>query len=102
MDIYKLTAMHYVESITPVDINKQFEPSEEINKIYPPEKWFVEAGQPPVKAWYTIQKMAYEKNLIKEIKIGKCTTMFFDIWSVVSIYENELKKNPYKLWGMRK
>lgn len=102
VDIYKLTAMHYVESITPADINKQFEPSEEINRIYPPEKWFIEAGHPPVKAWYTIQKMAYEKNLIKEMQIGKCRTMFFDIWSVVSIYENELKKNPYKLWGMRK
>ena len=102
VDIYKLTAMHYVESATPEEINRQFEPGDEINKKYPPSEWFIEAGHPPVKAWYTIQKKAYEKGLIKEIKIGECKVMFFDIWDVVSIYENELKKNPYELWGMKK
>ena len=101
VDIYKLTAMHYVEEITPEDINKQFEPNEEINRIYPPEEWFIEAGHPPVKAWYKIQAMAYEKGLIKETYIGGCKVMFFDIWSVVSLYENELKNDPYGLWGMR-
>ena len=102
VDIYKLTAMHYVEGITPEDIVKQFAPTEEINRLYPPEEWFMEAGHPPVKAWYTIQKMAYEKGLIKESKIGECKAMFFDIWDVISIYENELKNNPYELWGMNK
>ena len=102
VDIYKLTAMHYVEGITPEDINSQFTPSEEINKKYPPSEWFMEAGHPPVKAWYTIQKMAYEKGLIKEAMIGSCKAMFFDIWDVVSIYKNELKNNPYELWGMKR
>ena len=102
VDIYKLTAMHYVEGITPEDINKPFAPTEEINKVYPPDQWFMEAGHPPIKAWYTIQKMAYEKGLIKEAQIGSCKAMFLDIWSVVSIYENELKTNPYELWGMKK
>nr|MCR5099432.1 AAC(3) family N-acetyltransferase [Lachnospiraceae bacterium] len=70
VDIYKLTAMHYVEGITPEDINKRFEPTEEINRKYPPDEWFVEAGHPPVKAWYKIQDMAYEKGLIRETVIG--------------------------------
>lgn len=26
--------------------------------------------------------------------------MFFDIWNVVFMYENELKNNPYELWGI--
>ena len=102
VDIYKLTAMHYVEGITPEDISKKFEPTEEINQKYPPDEWFVEAGQPPVKAWYKIQDMAYEKGLIKETMIGDCKVMFFDIWSVVSLYENELKRDPYGLWWMEK
>ena len=34
VDIYKLTAMHYVEGITPDDINKKFEPTDEINQRY--------------------------------------------------------------------
>lgn len=100
VDIYKLTAMHYVEGITPDDINKQFEPSEEINKIYPSDQWFMEAGHPPIKAWYTIQKLAYERGLIKDLYIGPCKVMFFDIWDVVSIYEEELKRDPYGLWGL--
>lgn len=101
VDIYKLTAMHYVESITPEDINKRFEPNEEINRIYPPGEWFMEAGHPPVKAWYKIQDMAYENGLIRESFIGDCKAMFFDIWSVVSLYENELRQDPYGLWGMK-
>lgn len=102
VDIYKLTAMHYVEGITPEDINKKFEPTDEINRKYPPDEWFMEAGHPPVKAWYKIQDKAYEKGLIKETMIGECKVMFFDIWSVVSLYENELKRDPYGLWGMEK
>jgi len=102
VDIYKLTAMHYVEGITPGDINAQFAPDEKINRIYPPDQWFIEAGHPPVKAWYKIQSAAYEKGLIKEATIGGCKVMFFDIWSVVSIYENELRNDPYGLWGMEK
>ena len=101
VDIYKLTAMHYVEEITPKDITEIFATSEEIDRLYPPDKWFIEAGHPPVKAWYTIQKMAYEKGLIKETYIGSCKVMFFDILSVISIYENELKTDPYGLWGMK-
>lgn len=100
VDIYKLTAMHYVEGATPEYINRLSRPSAEINKIYPPDEWFMEAGHPPVKAWYTIQKMAYERGLIKELYIGTCKAMFFDIWDVVSIYEDELKRNPYGLWGL--
>ena len=102
VDIYKLTAMHYVEGITPDDINDIYAPSEEICKIYPPDKWMIEAGHPPVKAWYKIQDMAYENNLIKEAFIGDCKAMFFDIWPVVSLYEQELKRDPYGLWGLRR
>lgn len=102
VDIYKLTAMHYVETITPDDINAQFAPSDEINRIYPPDEWFIEAGHPPVKAWYKIQAMAYEKGFIKEMYIGDCKAMFFDIWSVVSLYENELRNDPYGLWGVKR
>jgi hypothetical protein len=28
--------------------------------------------------------------------------MFFDIWSVISLYENELKHDPYGFWGINK
>lgn len=102
VDIYKLTAMHYVEGATPEEISHMYEPGEEVNKIYDPEEWMIETGHPPVKAWYTIQKMAQERGLIKGCKIGSCNVMFFDIWDVVSIYEQELKNDAFGLWGMEK
>lgn len=102
VDIYKLTAMHYAEGITPEDIRSQFAANEEAERIYPPDEWFIEAGHPPVKAWYRIQDMAYEKGLIREMYIGPCKVMFFDILPVISLYENELRRDPYGLWGMKK
>ena len=60
VDIYKLTAMHYVEGATPEDISKRYEPTEAVNKIYPPDEWLIECGHPPVKAWY--------KNLVMQAK----------------------------------
>ena len=100
VDIYKLTAMHYVEDILPKEISNIFTPNEEALKIYPPDKWFIETGEPPVKPWYTIQDKAYKKKLIEDGYIGKCRYMFFDIWDVVSLYREELKNAPFKLYGL--
>lgn len=70
VDIYKLTAMHYVEDLLPDNIKNYFPLSDEINKIYPPDKWMIEAGTFPAKPWYKIQNMAYEKGVIKDGFIG--------------------------------
>ena len=102
VDIYKLTAMHYVEGLLPQDISDIFSPSKEAQKIYPPEQWFIETGKPPVKPWYTIQQMAYQKGYVKEIVIGKCKCMYFNVKEVVDLYANELRKDPYSLYGLRK
>lgn len=102
VDIYKLTAMHYVEDLLPDDIKNYFLLSDEINKIYPSNKWLIEAGAFSVKPWYTIQKMAYEKGVIKDGRIGNSKVMLFDIWDVVGLYEQELKNNPYRLYGLER
>lgn len=100
VDIYRLTAMHYVEDILPEEITGLFAPTEEMRRKYPSEEWLIEAGEPPVKPWYTIQRMARERGLIREGCIGSCRYMFFDILDVVSIYRNELERNPLKLYGL--
>ena len=100
VDIYKLTAMHYVEDAMPKEISDLYEPTEAVLRKYPPEKWLIECGNPPVMPWYTIQDMAYEKGLIKDGYIGTCKYMFFDIWEVVNLYRKELETNPFKLHGL--
>ena len=101
VDIYKLTAMHYAEDILPERIRKLFAPSSEIQKKYPPEEWFIEAGEPPVKPWYSIQAQAYEKGLIREGYIGSCKYMCFGIWDVVGLYRQALETDPLGLYGLR-
>ena len=52
--------MHYMEVHTPKEINEQYAPSDAVNKIYPPEEWFIETGHPPLKAWYTKKDISRE------------------------------------------
>ena len=54
-----------------------------------------------LKAWSTIQSMAYKKGLMKETYIGNCHVKFFDILDVVSLYAEELKKRPFEFWGIK-
>lgn len=100
VDIYKLTAMHYVENQLPERIRKIFKPSAEVNQLYPPEEWLIECGEPPVKAWYTIQNRAYEKGLIKDGVIGNCKCMFFNLREVVELYRQALEENPLELYRL--
>lgn len=99
VDIYKLTAMHYVEDILPKEISDIFLPTAEASRRYPTGEWLVECGQPPVKPWYTIQDMAYRMGLIQDGYIGECKYMFFNIGDVVGLYRKELECNPLKLYG---
>lgn len=100
VDIYKLTAMHYIENCLPEKIKNAFAPNEEVCKIYPSDEWFIEMGEPPVKPWYTIQNIAYSKGYIDDGYIGKCKYMLFDIFSVIDLYKQELENNPFNLYGM--
>lgn len=101
VDIYKLTAMHYMEDALPKEISEIFAPNEEINQKYPPEEWFMEAGAPPVKPWYTIQERAFELGLIQTGYIGKCRYMLFDILPVVKLYRDALEEDAFGLYGLK-
>lgn len=100
VDIYRLSSMHYVESILPEEIKAIFKPSKEVQKIYPPDQWFVETGEPPVKAWYKIQAEAYKRGYIKDGMIGRCKCMLFKIIDVVGLYKQALETDPLGLYGL--
>lgn len=99
VDIYSLTAMHHVETYLPKDISVMMK-SPQLDELYNPSQWFVEDGSTPVKAWYTIQEMAYEKGYIRDGMIGESKCMLMQIPKVVGLYREELIKNPYKLYGI--
>lgn len=76
-------------------------PSAEVDAIYPPDQWLIKTGRPPVKAWYTTQKMAFDKGLIAQSKIGACSVMCFRVWDMVGLYEQALRADPFGLYGLR-
>ncbi|KAB1437618.1 AAC(3) family N-acetyltransferase [Candidatus Galacturonibacter soehngenii] len=99
VDIYSLTAMHHVEKHLPKQIIDRIK-SPKLDEIYNPNEWFVEDGNVPVKAWYTIQQLAYEKGYIKEGMIGDAKCMLMDLPEVVGLYKEKLIDDPYKLYGI--
>lgn len=101
VDIYRLSSMHYVEGDLLDEIRNMFKPSEEAQKLYPENQWLIEAGESPIKPWYTIQNIAYEKGFIKDGMIGDCKCMFFKVNHVIGLYRQALQSDPFGLYGLR-
>jgi aminoglycoside N3'-acetyltransferase len=102
VDIYRLSSMHYVEKILPPEIREIFGPSDEVRKFYPQDQWCLETGEPPEKAWYKIQALAYEKGFIRDTMIGKAKCMFFKVNDVIGLYEKALREDASGLYGIKK
>lgn len=100
-DIYSLSSLHYMESSMPERIKAIFAPHRKASEHYPAEKWFIETGEPPVKAWYKIQNEAFSRGLIKETMIGKSRCMFFRISDVTGLYRHAIENDPFGLYGIR-
>lgn len=101
VDIYRLSSMHYVEDSLPNEIRNMFKPSEEARKRYPEDQWFIEAWEPSIKPWYTIQNRAYEKGFIKDGVIGDAKCMLLQVREVVELYRQALQTDPFGLYGIR-
>jgi aminoglycoside N3'-acetyltransferase len=101
VDIYRLSAMHYVEAHLPAAIRRTFQPPEEVRRHYPEEAWYIETGAPPVRAWYKIQDEAYRRGFIRDTAIGPCRCMSFVVRDVVGLYEEALRTDPLGLYGLR-
>ena len=101
LDIYRLSAMHYVEDALPDEIRNRFKPSDEARKKYPENQWLIEAWLPDVKPWYKIQDEAYSKGLITDAFIGNAKCMFFKVRPVIELYRRALLERPFELYGLR-
>ena len=100
VDIYRLSAMHYVEDCLPPAIRDRFRPSEAARKLYPENEWLIESWAPAAKPWYTIQSRAYEKGYIVDGRIGQSRCMLCRVGPVVELYREALLSEPLKLYGL--
>lgn len=101
VDIYSLSAMHYVEDALPDEIRNRFIPFDEARTKYPESQWMIEAWSPAAKPWYKIQDEAYSKGLIIDIYIGNAKCMFFKVRPVIDLYRQALLERPLELYGLR-
>lgn len=101
VDIYRLSAMHYVEDALPDEIRNRFKPSPEARVLYPEYKWFIEAWKPDIKPWYKIQNAAYKSGLITDGMIGNAKCMLFKVKPVIELYREALISDPFGLYGLK-
>jgi len=101
VDIYRLSAMHYVEDAMPAEIKNRFRAPQKARELYPEDKWFIEAWTPEAKPWYTIQDRAYKKGFITEKTIGKSKCMLLKVKEVIELYRCALQNEAFELYGLK-
>jgi len=109
VDINRCSSMHTAEDKVelPEEImEERLRLPEEIQRLYPNTDWYVEYNDPhkplPENAWGKIQIEAERRGLIKRGRIGKAECMLFKGKPVVDIYEEFLRTDPFKLFGVEK
>jgi aminoglycoside 3-N-acetyltransferase len=108
VDINRCSCMHTAEDKVglPEELTAHFELPEEIEQQYPKDEWYVQYSDPhkplPVDAWGKVQLEADRRGLIRKGTIGKAECMLFKGRSVVDIYEDYLRTDPFELFGVEK
>jgi aminoglycoside N3'-acetyltransferase len=102
VDIERCSSMHQAEKYPlPPEITRYFNLPDEIRQRYP-DDYYIAYGQTPENAWLKIQAQAEQKNLIKIGRIGQATCRFFKARPVVGMYEEALRTDLWKLYGVAK
>ena len=101
VDIYRLASMHEAERLLPEALRHLLAPGPEVDALYPPRQWHVQMGRPPAPAWYEIQSRALDRGRIRTGRVGPCQAMFFALKDVVGLYARELRRDPYRLYGLK-
>lgn len=100
--IDRCSSMHLVEETVgiPNEIVAVFTPPEEIRNDYDPSLWNLGYGTTPDDAWMKVYTEADRRGLIKHQQIGQADCCLFKARSVISIYEQWLRTDPFGLFGL--
>ena len=106
VDIDRCSSMHTAEGKVewPKKIVEYFQLPDKIQREYPDDQWYVDykdPQKPPVEnAWGKVRMEAERRGLIKRGTIGKAECMLFRGKPVVDIYEEYLRTDPFRLFGV--
>jgi aminoglycoside N3'-acetyltransferase len=101
VDIRRCSSMHQAEKyLLPQAIVRYFDPPEDIRRKYPTDI-YLSYGQTFEDAWLKIQTEAERQGIIKIGQIGNATSRFFKARSVVGMYEEALRIDPWGFFDVR-
>jgi aminoglycoside N3'-acetyltransferase len=99
--IDRCSSMHQAESAGfPPKIAKIFEIPDDIRRDYPSHLWSLGYGSTPGSPWATIWEAVTRRGLVARQTIGQAVCSLFKANAVVGLYKEQLRKNPYALFGM--
>jgi len=104
VDIHCCSSMHIAESRVgiPKEISESAQVPKEILRDYPPDRWYVQYGEPAEDTWGKVQMEAERRGLIERHHIGRAESMLFKARDVIAIYEEFLRTNPFGLFGIKR
>jgi aminoglycoside N3'-acetyltransferase len=103
VDIERLSSMHQAEKYPlPPEIMRYSELPDDIRRRYPAGDFYLAYGRTPENAWLKIQAQAEQCGIIRIGQIGQATCRFFKARPVVEMYEDALRTDPWKLYGVKK
>lgn len=102
VDITRCSCMHQAEKVPlPPDIEQRFELPDVIRRKYP-DDIHLAYRHSPEDAWLKIQQEAEELGVINIGQIGRATCRFFRARTVVGLYEEARRTDPWSLFGVAK
>lgn len=104
--INRCSSMHTAEGKVewPREILDYARLPEEMERLYPPSECYVQYNDPakplPENGWDKVSLEAERRGLIRRGTIGAAKCMLFRARPVVGIYEEWLRADPFKLFGI--
>jgi aminoglycoside N3'-acetyltransferase len=103
VDIHRCSSMHVAEGTVgvPPGIRKLFRTPADIQRDYPENVWAIGYGETPSDAWQAVWEEATRLHLVKKQRIGNSECCLFKARAMISIYEEMLRIDPFRLFGVK-
>ena len=99
--IDRCSSMHVADHVpVPEIISAYWAASADVQAAYDPHDWDIGCGETPDDAWEKVWRQADANGLICHVQIGAAACHSFRARSVVGIYMEWRKTDPYDLYGV--
>jgi len=100
--IDRCSSLHLAEETVgiPAQIQECWRVPDGVRRDYPAEDWGIGYGSTPEDAWIKVWEEAKRRGLVRTQFIGHAECTLFKARSVLGIYEEFLRRDPFGLFGI--